>query len=141
MISSHELRKCDLDEKQVRGFFAIAFSNGSLISLMGKLCEIPYNNTVDWLKWYISWANERVVAKNHADSNCKLAKDGLLSKGGGGGYGYSFTHFELENCNHHIVDGNFHSSSPCCHSYMSLWACLPGLAAMAVWPCCLHEPC
>uniref|UniRef100_A0A5B6ZSZ9 Probable 6-phosphogluconolactonase n=1 Tax=Davidia involucrata TaxID=16924 RepID=A0A5B6ZSZ9_DAVIN len=63
-----------------RGVFAIALSGGSLISLMGKLCEAPYNKTVDWAKWYIFWADERVVAKNHADSNYKLAKDGLLSK-------------------------------------------------------------
>ena len=45
-----------------------------------KLCEAPYNKTVDWAKWYIFWADERVVAKNHSDSNYKLAKDGLLSK-------------------------------------------------------------
>ncbi|XP_057763142.1 probable 6-phosphogluconolactonase 2 isoform X1 [Arachis stenosperma] len=63
-----------------RGFFAIALSGGSLIGLMGKLCEVPYNKTVDWSKWYIFWADERVVARNHADSNYKLAKDGLLSK-------------------------------------------------------------
>ncbi|KAI3977099.1 hypothetical protein MKX01_002419 [Papaver californicum] len=63
-----------------RGFFAIALSGGSLISLMGKLCEAPYKKTVDWTKWYIFWADERVVAKNHTDSNYKLAKDCLLSK-------------------------------------------------------------
>jgi 6-phosphogluconolactonase len=45
-----------------------------------KLCEAPYNKTVDWAKWYIFWADERVVGKTHADSNYKLAKDGLLSK-------------------------------------------------------------
>jgi len=63
-----------------RGVFAIALSGGSLIGLMGKLCEAPYNKTVDWAKWYIFWADERVVGKSHADSNYKLAKDGLLSK-------------------------------------------------------------
>ncbi|KAA8529316.1 hypothetical protein F0562_033885 [Nyssa sinensis] len=63
-----------------RGVFAIALSGGSLIGLMGKLCEAPYDKTVDWAKWYIFWADERVVAKNHVDSNYKLAKDGLLSK-------------------------------------------------------------
>ncbi|OIW16796.1 hypothetical protein TanjilG_01361 [Lupinus angustifolius] len=62
------------------GFFAIVLSGGSLIGLMGKLFEAPYIKTVDWSKWYIFWADERVVAKNHADSNYKLAKDGLLSK-------------------------------------------------------------
>ncbi|KAH8496526.1 hypothetical protein H0E87_019332 [Populus deltoides] len=45
-----------------------------------KLCEAPYHKTVDWAKWYIFWADERVVGKTHADSNYKLAKDGLLSK-------------------------------------------------------------
>ncbi|GAV78756.1 Glucosamine_iso domain-containing protein, partial [Cephalotus follicularis] len=63
-----------------RGVFAVALSGGSLIGLLGKLCEAPYNKTVDWAKWYIFWADERVVAKSHADSNYKLAKDGFLSK-------------------------------------------------------------
>ncbi|KAG8383027.1 hypothetical protein BUALT_Bualt05G0141500 [Buddleja alternifolia] len=63
-----------------RGVFTVALSGGSLINLMGKLCEAPYNKTVDWVKWHIFWADERVVAKSHADSNYKLAKDGLLSK-------------------------------------------------------------
>ncbi|KAK3039820.1 hypothetical protein RJ639_027133 [Escallonia herrerae] len=63
-----------------RGIFAIALSGGSLISLMRKLCEAPYNKTIDWAKWYIFWADERVVAKSHADSNYKLAKDNILLK-------------------------------------------------------------
>ncbi|XP_062111406.1 probable 6-phosphogluconolactonase 1 isoform X2 [Humulus lupulus] len=72
----------ELSETSVkeRGVFAVALSGGSLIGLMGKLCEAPYNKTVDWTKWYILWADERVVTKNHADSNYKLAKDGLFSK-------------------------------------------------------------
>ncbi|KAG5521358.1 hypothetical protein RHGRI_033800 [Rhododendron griersonianum] len=45
-----------------------------------RLCEAPYKKTVDWGKWHIFWADERVVAKSHAESNYKLAKDGLLSK-------------------------------------------------------------
>ncbi|KAL6543724.1 hypothetical protein OROGR_010221 [Orobanche gracilis] len=63
-----------------RGVFAIALSGGSLITLMRKLCEAPYNKTVDWSKWYIFWADERVVAKSHADSNYNLVKEGFLSK-------------------------------------------------------------
>lgn len=99
----------ELSERSVkeRGFFAIALSGGSLIGLIGyvlvsspvlaftqfskgvlmwllagirKLCEVPYNKTVDWARWHILWADERVVAKNHSDSNYKLAKDGFLSK-------------------------------------------------------------
>lgn len=45
-----------------------------------KLCEAPYNKTVDWTKWYVFWADERAVAKNHVDSNYKLTKDEFLSK-------------------------------------------------------------
>ncbi|XP_031491964.1 probable 6-phosphogluconolactonase 1 isoform X2 [Nymphaea colorata] len=63
-----------------RGYFAVALSGGSLISLMGKLCEPHYYKIVDWAKWHIFWVDERVVAKSHPDSNYKLAKDGLLSK-------------------------------------------------------------
>ncbi|KAH9602641.1 hypothetical protein KSS87_005126 [Heliosperma pusillum] len=63
-----------------RGVFTIALSGGSLINLLGKLCDAPFSKTIDWGKWYIFWVDERVVAKNHADSNYKLAKDGLLTK-------------------------------------------------------------
>lgn len=72
----------DLSEASVkeRGVFVIALSGGSLIGLMRKLCEAPYSKTVDWAKWYIFWADERVVSKTHTDSNYKLAKEGLLSK-------------------------------------------------------------
>ncbi|KAL8150217.1 hypothetical protein V2J09_020025 [Rumex salicifolius] len=72
----------ELSEAHVKehGAFAIAISGGSLIGLLGKLCEAPYNKTIDWAKWYIYWVDERVVAKTHADSNYKLAKENLLSK-------------------------------------------------------------
>ncbi|KAL9225872.1 hypothetical protein vseg_001749 [Gypsophila vaccaria] len=63
-----------------RGVFTIALSGGSLIGLLGKLCNAPYSKTIDWAKWYIFWVDERVVAKSHADSNYKLAKDRLLTK-------------------------------------------------------------
>ncbi|KAI3497804.1 hypothetical protein L1887_33352 [Cichorium endivia] len=72
----------ELSEVSVKehGVFTVALSGGSLINLMRKLCEPPYNKTVDWSKWYIFWADERVVAKTHVDSNYKLAKDHLFSK-------------------------------------------------------------
>jgi 6-phosphogluconolactonase/glucosamine-6-phosphate isomerase/deaminase len=35
---------------------------------------------VDWSRWHVFWADERVVPKEHADSNYKLAMDGFLSK-------------------------------------------------------------
>ena len=74
------------------GIYAISFHVSSFFGFMmfvclfkflvdnRKLCEAPYHKTVDWAKWYIFWADERVVGKTHADSNYKLAKDGLLSK-------------------------------------------------------------
>ncbi|CAM0151024.1 unnamed protein product [Urochloa decumbens] len=43
-------------------------------------CEAPYNKTLDWSKWYIFWSDERAVAKNHAESNYKLTKEGFLTK-------------------------------------------------------------
>ncbi|GJN11099.1 hypothetical protein PR202_ga29265 [Eleusine coracana subsp. coracana] len=63
-----------------RGYFAIALSGGPLVSFLGKLCEAPYNKTLDWSKWYIFWSDERAVAKNHVESNYKLTKEGFLSK-------------------------------------------------------------
>ncbi|CAH9103770.1 unnamed protein product [Cuscuta europaea] len=72
----------ELSEASVkeRGTFAIALSGGILISLMGKLCELPFIKTVEWGKWHIFWADERAVSKSHVDSNYKLTKDGFLSK-------------------------------------------------------------
>ncbi|XP_062187597.1 probable 6-phosphogluconolactonase 2 [Phragmites australis] len=63
-----------------RGYFAVALSGGPLVGFLGKLCEAPYNKTLDWSKWYIFWSDERAVAKNHAESNYKLTKEGFLSK-------------------------------------------------------------
>lgn len=63
-----------------RGYFAIALSGGPLVSFLGKLCEAPYNKTLDWSKWYIFWSDERAVAKNHAESNYRLTKERFLSK-------------------------------------------------------------
>ncbi|KAG6493522.1 probable 6-phosphogluconolactonase 1 isoform X1 [Zingiber officinale] len=68
------------DSVKERGCFTVALSGGSLISMMGKLCEAPYNKTVDWTKWYVFWADERAVAKNHVDSNFKLTRDAFLSR-------------------------------------------------------------
>ncbi|CAH8391611.1 unnamed protein product [Eruca vesicaria subsp. sativa] len=65
-----------------QGAFCIALSGGPLISLMGKLIESPYNKIVDWAKWYVFWAEERVVGKSHDDRNYKQAMDYLLSKVG-----------------------------------------------------------
>ncbi|KAM0860810.1 hypothetical protein ACQ4PT_046312 [Festuca glaucescens] len=63
-----------------RGAFAVVLSGGSLIKALRKLAEPPYLDAVDWSRWHVFWADERVVPKDHADSNYKLAMDGFLSK-------------------------------------------------------------
>nr|CAB3457669.1 unnamed protein product [Digitaria exilis] len=72
----------DLSEKFAaeRGAFTVVLSGGSLIDALRKLTEPPYLESVDWSKWHVFWVDERVVPKNHEDSNYKLAFDGFLSK-------------------------------------------------------------
>ncbi|OVA04762.1 Glucosamine/galactosamine-6-phosphate isomerase [Macleaya cordata] len=72
----------DLSEKFVkeRGAFTVVLSGGSLIKSLRKLVEAPYVASIDWAKWYVFWVDERVVPKDHPDSNYKLAYDGFLSK-------------------------------------------------------------
>ncbi|VAI34874.1 unnamed protein product [Triticum turgidum subsp. durum] len=64
-----------------RGAVTVVLSGGSLIYALRKLTEAPYLETVDWSKWHVFWVDERVVPKDHEDSNYKLALDGFLSKG------------------------------------------------------------
>ncbi|XAR52164.1 6-phosphogluconolactonase [Bertholletia excelsa] len=72
----------DLSDKfsKERGAFTVVLSGGSLIKSLRKLVEPPYIDLVDWSKWHVFWADERVVPKDHEDSNYKLAYDGFLSK-------------------------------------------------------------
>ncbi|RLM62302.1 putative 6-phosphogluconolactonase 3, chloroplastic [Panicum miliaceum] len=63
-----------------RGTFTVVLSGGSLVKALRKLTEPPYLEAVDWSKWHVFWVDERVVPKDHADSNYKLASDEFLSK-------------------------------------------------------------
>lgn len=63
-----------------RGAFSVVLSGGSLINSLRKLLEPPYIDSIEWSKWHIFWVDERVVPKDHEDSNYKLAYDGFLSK-------------------------------------------------------------
>ncbi|KAL6644405.1 hypothetical protein ACP70R_016013 [Stipagrostis hirtigluma subsp. patula] len=63
-----------------RGAFAVVLSGGSLVKALRKLAESPYLEAVDWSKWHVFWVDERVVPKDHADSNYRLAFDEFLSK-------------------------------------------------------------
>lgn len=42
--------------------------------------EQPYIESVDWSKWHVFWVDERVVPKDHPDSNYLLAYNEFLSK-------------------------------------------------------------
>ncbi|KAG6579303.1 putative 6-phosphogluconolactonase 4, chloroplastic, partial [Cucurbita argyrosperma subsp. sororia] len=63
-----------------RGAFTVVLSGGSLIKCLRKLVEPPYVDSIDWSKWHVFWVDERVVPKDHVDSNYKLASDGFLSQ-------------------------------------------------------------
>ncbi|WJX40553.1 6-phosphogluconolactonase 3, chloroplastic [Trifolium repens] len=63
-----------------RGAFTVCLSGGSLINYLQKLLEPPYVDSIQWAKWHVFWVDERVVPKDHQDSNYKLAFDGFLSK-------------------------------------------------------------
>ncbi|KAG6669010.1 hypothetical protein CIPAW_01G213300 [Carya illinoinensis] len=50
------------------------------VYLAKKLLEPPYIDSIEWSKWHVFWLDERVVPKDHEDSNYKLANDGFFSK-------------------------------------------------------------
>ncbi|XVE58299.1 hypothetical protein DITRI_Ditri04bG0159200 [Diplodiscus trichospermus] len=72
----------DLADKlsKEKGTFTVVLSGGSLIKSLRKLVEPPYIDSVDWSTWQVFWVDERLVPKDHVDSNYKLAFDGFLSK-------------------------------------------------------------
>src|SRR2546430_1129252 len=65
------------------GAFKVAVSGGSLPNTLAKALLPPGNgrqDTIQWDKWEIFFADERAVPLDHADSNYKLLKDELLDK-------------------------------------------------------------
>lgn len=64
--------------------FKVAVSGGSLPKTLAKALLAPGNgspeDTVDFSKWEIFFADERAVPLDHDDSNYKLLKDELLNK-------------------------------------------------------------
>jgi len=57
--------------------FTIAISGGSLPKTLTALIAKP---GVQWNKWHVFYADERIVPLDHEDSNHKLAQDTLFSK-------------------------------------------------------------
>lgn len=65
------------------GVFKVGVSGGSLPKTLAKALLSPpssADDTVQWGKWEIFFADERAVPLDHEDSNYKLVKDELLDK-------------------------------------------------------------
>jgi len=61
--------------------FRIALSGGSTPRrLFELLAASPFRERIDWTRWCVFWADERLVAADHADSNYHLAEQLLLSR-------------------------------------------------------------
>ena len=60
--------------------FTIALSGGSLPKMLAKGLLARDDNAVQWHKWQVFFADERLVPLDHADSNFKLCDQELFSK-------------------------------------------------------------
>lgn len=69
--------KAQFDAIDKRNRFTLALSGGSLPKMLKGLIG---NEQVEWNKWHIFFADERVVRLDHPDSNYKLCQDELFSK-------------------------------------------------------------
>ena len=62
-----------------KGRFAVALSGGTTPRLLYTLLgSAPYQNTIDWPRIHLFWADERCVPSDHPESNYKLVRDTLL---------------------------------------------------------------
>eukprot|EP00271_Cylindrocystis_brebissonii_P001030 TRINITY_DN11276_c0_g1_i1.p1 TRINITY_DN11276_c0_g1~~TRINITY_DN11276_c0_g1_i1.p1 ORF type:complete len:332 (-),score=56.49 TRINITY_DN11276_c0_g1_i1:621-1616(-) len=64
-----------------RNAFTLVLSGGSLVKILGAVAAEPETfKEIDWQRWHVFWADERVVPLDHPDSNYKGALDEFLSK-------------------------------------------------------------
>jgi len=61
-----------------RDRFTLAISGGSLAKFMGS--SIVKDPSIDWSKWHVFFADERIVPLDHEDSNYKLQQAEFFSK-------------------------------------------------------------
>ncbi|CAD6567555.1 MAG: suppressor of los1-1 [Cyphobasidiales sp. Tagirdzhanova-0007] len=66
------------DALNKRSAFKLAISGGSLAATLAK--NLVGNDRVQWKKWEVFFADERIVPLDHEDSNFKLNNDTLFSK-------------------------------------------------------------
>lgn len=76
--------QCQTAGLERHGAFKVAVSGGSLPKTLAMALLGPSNgsdeDTVDFTKWEIFFADERAVPLDHQDSNYRLLKDELLDK-------------------------------------------------------------
>ena len=64
---------------KARRRFTVALSGGSMPKLLADaLTAEPLRSQIDWSKWHVFWADERLVALDHSDSNYYAAQRNLF---------------------------------------------------------------
>lgn len=64
-----------------RAKFCIALSGGSLLDIMATAFESDFHeDTIDWSKWNVFWADERWVSWQSPESNYRVANERLLRR-------------------------------------------------------------
>lgn len=65
---------------QKKGYFSIALSGGSMPQVVCQIVNASEKSMIDWPKWIILFADERIVPLDHEDSNYYMYKACLFDK-------------------------------------------------------------
>ncbi len=70
----------DIEQKApARGTYSLALAGGSTPrELYEKLAGPPYRDAIPWQRVHVFWGDERMVNREHADSNYRMAREALL---------------------------------------------------------------